>query len=134
MDTLGIEKEPQRSEFGFFRSELLLFTFLHLAAYPDIAGALLGAGTTGIAYRSDRVETPGSWAVLFDPEATDEPFVLLDDMRPMIGVALLYLGYDYNSEDPDELTEAINQVRNGNTYVSDSLREMLPAGAAGNDS
>jgi spermidine/putrescine transport system substrate-binding protein len=63
-------------------------------------------GTTGIAYRSDRVETPDSWAVLFDPEVTDEPFALLDDMRPMIGVALLYLGYDYNSEDPDELAEA----------------------------
>jgi alanine dehydrogenase len=45
-------KEPQRSEFGFLRDDLTVFTYLHLAAYPDVATALLDAGTTGIAYET----------------------------------------------------------------------------------
>ena len=45
-------KEPLESEFGFFRPDLVLFTFLHLAAYPKVAEALLAAGTTGIAYET----------------------------------------------------------------------------------
>ena len=34
------------------RPDLTLFTYLHLAAYPDVAKALLAAGTTGIAYET----------------------------------------------------------------------------------
>ncbi|MGH8977864.1 MAG: alanine dehydrogenase [Acidimicrobiia bacterium] len=45
-------KEPQVEEFEFLRSDLTLFTYLHLAAYPDVARALLDAGTTGIAYET----------------------------------------------------------------------------------
>ncbi len=45
-------KEPQPSEFGFFRPDLTLFTYLHLAAYPGVADALLAADMTGIAYET----------------------------------------------------------------------------------
>lgn len=45
-------KEPQDSEFGFLRSDLTLFTYLHLAAYPEVAEALCDAGTTAIAYET----------------------------------------------------------------------------------
>ena len=45
-------KEPKAEEFGFLRSDLTLFTYLHLAAYPEVAKALLAAGTTGIAYET----------------------------------------------------------------------------------
>ncbi len=45
-------KEPQASEFGFLRRDLVLFTYLHLAAYPEVAKALLAAGTTAIAYET----------------------------------------------------------------------------------
>ncbi len=45
-------KEPKHEEFGFLRSDLTLFTYLHLAAYPAVAQALVGAGTTGIAYET----------------------------------------------------------------------------------
>ena len=45
-------KEPQGSELDFLRDDLTLFTYLHLAAYPDVAHALLEAGTTGIAYET----------------------------------------------------------------------------------
>ena len=43
-------KEPKAEEFAFLRDDLTLFTYLHLAAYPEVAKALLAAGTTGIAY------------------------------------------------------------------------------------
>ena len=45
-------KEPQRNEFAFMRRDLTIFTYLHLAAYPEVADALLAAGTTGIAYET----------------------------------------------------------------------------------
>ena len=45
-------KEPQASELAFLRPDLVLFTYLHLAAYPKVADALLEAGTTGIAYET----------------------------------------------------------------------------------
>jgi alanine dehydrogenase len=45
-------KEPQPSEFGYLRPSLILFTYLHLAAYADVAFALLDAGTTSLAYET----------------------------------------------------------------------------------
>ncbi|MGO9560875.1 MAG: alanine dehydrogenase [Acidimicrobiales bacterium] len=45
-------KEPQESEFAFLRDDLVLFTYLHLAAYPGVAKALFEAKTTGIAYET----------------------------------------------------------------------------------
>ncbi|HLX89934.1 MAG TPA: alanine dehydrogenase [Acidimicrobiales bacterium] len=47
-------KEPQPEEFGRLRSDLVLFTYLHLAAYPTVADALLTAGTTAIGYETVR--------------------------------------------------------------------------------
>ncbi len=45
-------KEPQASEFGHMRDDHTLFTYLHLAAAPDVARALCAAGTTAIAYET----------------------------------------------------------------------------------
>ena len=45
-------KEPQAEEFGYLRPDLVLFTYLHLAAYPAVGQALLQAGTTSIAYET----------------------------------------------------------------------------------
>ncbi|HEX6656750.1 MAG TPA: alanine dehydrogenase, partial [Ilumatobacter sp.] len=50
-------KEPQDDEFHFLRPDLTLFTYLHLAAYPGVAKALLEAGTTGIAYETVQLES-----------------------------------------------------------------------------
>lgn len=90
-------------------------------------------GTTGIAYRNDLVDTPTSWAVLFDPEGTDQTFTLIDDSRPMIGAALLYLGFDYNSEVPGELEAArdlLIEVKNRSLgfFTSVTARNMLLTG------
>jgi len=45
-------KEPKEEEFGFLRDDLTLFTYLHLAAYPDVAKALIASGTTSVAYET----------------------------------------------------------------------------------
>jgi alanine dehydrogenase len=50
-------KEPQPSEFRYLRDDLVLFTYLHLAAYPEIAHRLLEAGTTAIAYETVQLES-----------------------------------------------------------------------------
>jgi len=48
-------KEPLASEFGYFRPGLTLFTYLHLAAYPAVAEALLTNKVTGVAYETVEV-------------------------------------------------------------------------------
>ena len=58
-------KEPQESEFTYLRDGLALFTYLHLAAYPGVADALLAAGTTAIAYET--VQTPDGALPLLAP-------------------------------------------------------------------
>lgn len=49
-------KEPQPEEFGFLRPDLVLFTYLHLAAYPAVGEALLASGTTAIAYETVQLD------------------------------------------------------------------------------
>ncbi|GDX72361.1 alanine dehydrogenase [Cyanobium sp.] len=49
-------KEPQPEEFGYLRPDLVLFTYLHLAAYPAVGRALLEAGCTAIAYETVQLD------------------------------------------------------------------------------
>ncbi len=48
-------KEPLPSEYGYFREGLILFTYLHLAAAPELAAALLEKKVIGIAYETVEV-------------------------------------------------------------------------------
>ena len=60
-DLLLKVKEPIGPEFGLMRPDQILFTYLHLAAAPECAQALLDAGTTSVAYETvtdDRGELP----------------------------------------------------------------------------
>jgi len=45
-------KEPQAGELAHLRPDLVLFTYLHLAAHPEVTDALLAAGTTALAYET----------------------------------------------------------------------------------
>ena len=45
-------KEPQLQECARLRPDQVLFTYLHLAAYPRVAEALLASGCTAIAYET----------------------------------------------------------------------------------
>ena len=58
-------KEPIAAEFPLMRADQILFTYLHLAAAPDCATALLDAGTIGIAYET--VQLPNGALPLLQP-------------------------------------------------------------------
>lgn len=58
-------KEPQASEYNFMRPDLLLFTYLHLAAEESLTHAMLKSGVTGIAYET--VEAPNGSLPLLTP-------------------------------------------------------------------
>lgn len=58
-------KEPQKDEFEWMRDGLVLFTYLHLAAYPDLADALLSRNVTGVAYET--VQLPSGALPLLAP-------------------------------------------------------------------
>jgi alanine dehydrogenase len=55
-DLLCKVKEPQESEYRHLRKDLVLFTYLHLAAYPEVAKALIAAGTTAVAYETVQLD------------------------------------------------------------------------------
>ena len=58
-------KEPQPSEIEMLNEQHLLFTYLHLAAYPAEAQGLLDSGATAIAYET--VEMPDHSLPLLAP-------------------------------------------------------------------
>lgn len=45
-------KEPIESEYGYFRRDLILFTYLHLAADGPLTKALMDAGVKAVAYET----------------------------------------------------------------------------------
>lgn len=45
-------KEPQPSEYEYLRPDLILFTYLHLAAAENLTHAMLDSGVMGIAYET----------------------------------------------------------------------------------
>jgi len=58
-------KEPQPSEYAFLRDDLVLFTYLHLAAEERLTHELMERGTTSIAYET--VELPNGHLPLLAP-------------------------------------------------------------------
>jgi alanine dehydrogenase len=52
-------KEPLESEFEFFRKELILYTYLHLAADRDLTKKLAESGVTAVAYETIQAEDGG---------------------------------------------------------------------------
>ncbi len=51
-DTIIKVKEPQKSEFNLLKENQILFTYLHLAAEPEVVKMLLEKKVTGVAYET----------------------------------------------------------------------------------
>lgn len=58
-------KEPRPDEYEFLRDDLLLFTYLHLAAEKELTKELVNRGTAGVAYET--VELPDKSLPLLTP-------------------------------------------------------------------
>jgi alanine dehydrogenase len=71
-------KEPQAAELAHLRADAVLFTYLHLAAYPEVARGLLDAGTTALAYET--VQTADGGLPLLAPMSE-----VAGRMAPQIG-------------------------------------------------
>jgi alanine dehydrogenase len=74
-------KEPLPDEYRFFRPGLVLFTYLHLAAEPELTRALLDAGVRGIAYET--------------VQRTDGTLPLLRPMSEVAGRMAVQVGATY---------------------------------------
>jgi spermidine/putrescine transport system substrate-binding protein len=87
-------------------------------------------GTAGIAYDVTTVDGEiRSWEDLFN---YDGPVAWIDDSRTMLSVALLLLGYDPNSQNPDEIQEAKDYLLahsdNVDAIASENGQDMLLRG------
>lgn len=58
-------KEPLPEEYGYLREDLLLFTYLHLAAARNLTDAMLTSKVTGVAYET--VQLPDGSLPLLSP-------------------------------------------------------------------
>lgn len=74
-------KEPLPSEYEFFRSDLTLFTYLHLAPELELTNALVKSGVTAIAYET--VQLP------------DRSLPLLTPMSEVAGRMSIQIGAHY---------------------------------------
>jgi spermidine/putrescine transport system substrate-binding protein len=89
-------------------------------------------GTIGLGYNTEALpEGISSWEEMFE---YDGPVAWLEDRRAVMGIALMLLGYDPNSEDPDEINEAKDFLleRGGNVIAvaGDDGQVMLERGDA----
>ncbi|MGV3464736.1 MAG: alanine dehydrogenase [Heyndrickxia sp.] len=75
-------KEPLESEYKYFREGLILFTYLHLAAEPELTKALLESKVIGIAYET--VQLPNRSLPLLTPMSE-----VAGRMAPQIGAQFL---------------------------------------------
>lgn len=64
-------------------------------------------GTVGLYVRKKPGETVDeTWGLIFDAKKQIGPFLMIDDARSAIGVALRYKGYSFNSTNKKQLLEA----------------------------
>jgi alanine dehydrogenase len=78
-------KEPVAAEYGYLRDDLVLFTYLHLAADRPLTEALLGAGCTAIAYET--VQLPDRSLPLLAPMSE-----IAGRLAPQVGAYHLMAG------------------------------------------
>lgn len=90
-------------------------------------------GTTGIGYRSDRIEvTDRSWNIFARADLVGR-MMMLDDMREVIGAGLLYLGHSINTTNAAEINAAADVIirwkRNLAQFDSEAYKTGLASGS-----
>lgn len=88
-------------------------------------------GTQGIGYRKSRVDgVPDSWKWVLDSDKYAGRIALLNE--GFIEIALKYLGYSYNSTDPNQIKQAeeliIKQKPNIKVFAEDNGQDLLLSG------
>jgi spermidine/putrescine transport system substrate-binding protein len=92
IDPLILEKEPYDPDMDY-----------HVPYYYGAAGIVI-----------NRLKVPDyeeSWSIFGRADLKDR-MTMLDDLREVLGVALVFLGYSANSTNPDEIAEARDLINN----------------------
>jgi spermidine/putrescine-binding protein len=89
-------------------------------------------GTTGIAYRNDKIKVPvDSWDVFHDRKYAKK-LTMMDDGREVIGAELRHRGHSLNSTNPAELAQAkadcIDAKKYLKAYISAPVKAQLISG------
>jgi len=89
-------------------------------------------GTIGIGYNIEKTgEEITSWGQVFNPKYSGR-VALMEDARAMMGAILIYLGYDPNTTDPEQLEEAKNFLIDKKdviaTFAPDTGQDLLDQG------
>ena len=91
-------------------------------------------GTIGIGYRKSAVgdDPMDSWKVLFDSDKFAGKISVLGDAQNVLGCALKYLGFSFNSTSPEELKKVeellIAQKKNIKVFADDNGQDLLASG------
>jgi spermidine/putrescine transport system substrate-binding protein len=89
-------------------------------------------GTMGFGYNIKKTGTEiDSWDALFDP-AFKGKVALMDELRTMVGVVLIHLGYDPNTTNPQEINKArdylLEHKANIAAFAPDTGQNLLDQG------
>ncbi len=95
-------KEPLKSEYGYFKEGLIIFTYLHLAAEEELTQALVDAGVTAIAYET--------------VELADRSLPLLSPMSEVAGRMAIQQGSVH-----------LEKIRGGKGLLVDGVPGVAPA-------
>ncbi len=90
-------------------------------------------GTLGILYNTQYVTEPvNSWGILWDEKYAGEIY-MYDSMRDSIAAALLYLGLDINTRNPQDIADAVEALKAQKplvkSYGSDEMRDSMIGGS-----
>lgn len=90
-------------------------------------------GTTGIAYRSDRVESEVEGWDVFEKAEFAGRMTMMNDMRETLGAALITLGYSANSTNPAEVEAAGEVVKRWMANIAKFENEQYKSGIASSE-
>lgn len=99
-------KAPLPNEFKYFRSDLTIFCYLHLAAHPDLIEALIDSKTTAIAFETIETE--------------DGTLPALKPMSAVAGRLSVLIGADYLRKSKGGsglLMTGLSNIRNSNSVI-----------------
>ena len=91
-------------------------------------------GTIGVGYRKSAVGDTkmDTWKVLLDSDQFAGKLSLLGDAQNVLGAALKYLGFSFNSNKPEEFKKAeellIKQKKNIKVFAPDNGQDLLASG------
>ena len=91
-------------------------------------------GTMGVAYRKSKVKTPTSWSVVWGEmsEQYAGRIAWISEPSSMLGMTQKYLGYSFNTKNPDEIKKAADQLikfkKNVKVIAEDNGQDLLASG------